>query len=367
MQPTGALLILMGSTYFILAEKLPPESTWLRSVQRGFSPALWFLSGAATAVGLMAGYFLLHGALEDWVYDNFFFLFTNYRPYESWPGVYSPARLTHLFQWVLKEPSIHGGFYFLGFYFFAVVGPAIGFSGAVWQIRRHRSTDESRARILLLFILVGIGSLVSELHSPDVGHLLWASPIILILFVAAWDTAIREWGKWRRPLIAAAVMAFALVAWVGSRRTANVESWNSPVQTRRGTLYMNPDSAEAFHLWIDAIDQAVPAGGETYFFPYDTHFYFLTATRNPTKFDVLISGFHSPQQIEDAISSLQARQPRYVFSFDRLARGAPRAEYPDSPPDFFGPDEMEKSLGEPQSHYRKVGEVEGMEVWTLKK
>ena len=367
MQPKGAWAIFTGAIFLILAEKIPQARTWSQALRRGFSLNFWFLLGVGAMTALAVGYFWLHGALAAWIYDNFTFLFTNYLPYETWPGVYSWARFAHLTRWMIREPSRLSVLYFLGFYFFSVVAPAIGFSGAIWQMWRRKSGDELRSRLLLLFSLAGFGSLVSELHEPNLLHLVWASPIILILFVDAWNEAIRQWVGWRRPLIAAAVLAFALVALVTYRRATQAASLNSPIETRRGTVYADSKSAAMVQKWINTIEQAVPEGGETFFFPYHAQFYYLTATRNPTRYDFLLPDFHSPQQFEEAISSLKMRQPGCVFSFDQVMQGTPRARFPDDPPDFPSPDSMEKSLQAPQSHYRKVSDMEGMEVWTLKK
>jgi hypothetical protein len=367
MQPKGAWAVFIGVAFLILAEQLSKTPTWPSALRAGLGGTFWFLFGVGTAMALMAGYFWSQGAFGAWVYDNFTFLFTNYLPYETWPGVYSWTRFTHVLRWVTQDRSFQSISYLGGFYFYAVVGPAIGFGGAIWQVWRQRVTDHSRSRLLLLFLLAGLGSLISELHEPNVLHLIWASPLILILFVDAGNEAIRRKGRWRNPLVATAALTITLVIVVAALRTVHVGIRNTPVQTRRGTIFLDPETATIYQKWVDAIEHAVPAGDEAFFFPYDAQFYFLTATHNPTRYDVLIPGFHSAQQFEEAISSLQRQQPSYAFSFGQLPRLSPRAHYPDDSPDFLGPDPMERSLEVPQSHYRMAESVEGMEVWVLKK
>lgn len=367
MQPKGAWAVFTGVTFLFVAEMIPEKPTWSPAVRAGLGKAFWFLLGVGGTLALVAGYLDYRGAFGAWIYDNLTFLFTNYLPYETWPGVYSSARVAHDFRWVTNDFSFLSISYVVGYYFFSVVGPAIGFVGAIWQIRCHGVTDPLRSRLLLLFLLAGIGSLASELHEPNFIHLVWASPMILILFVDTVNEAIRGKGWWRSPLIAASAATFALVIVVAYRRVERVRIRITPVYTRRGTLFMEREMATAYQAWIDTIERYVPAGGKTFIFPYDAQFYFLTATRNPTRYDVLIPDFHNSRQFEEAIASLQKSQAIYLFSFDMYARRSPRAQYPDDPLDFIGPDLMEESLMTPQSQYRKADTVKGMEVWVLKK
>jgi hypothetical protein len=366
MQPKGAWAVCIGVVFLILAEKLlekPQPSTWRTGLGRIF----WFLLGVGSTLGLAVGYFGSHGALGDWIYDNFTFLFANYLPYETLPGIYSWTRLSYVCRWVVHDLSFQTISYLVGYYFYALVGPVIGFAGAAWQIKRERKGDPRRSRLLLLFLLAGVGSLFSELHEPNVLHLIWASPLILILFVDAGNEALRHRGWWQGPLTVAAALSCALVMVVASRRVVRVAGRNAPAQTRRGTIFLEPGSATIYQKWVDVIERAVPAGGDTFIFPYDAQFYFLTATRNPTRYDVLIPGFNGPRQFEEAILSLEKRHPPFIFSFANAVRWSPRAHYPDDLPDLPAPDPTEKSLQSAPSSYQKGADVEEMEVWTLKK
>ncbi|HLY63847.1 MAG TPA: hypothetical protein VKV95_24165 [Terriglobia bacterium] len=367
MQPKGVWAILVGVTFLILVEMLVEQPTWLPALRAGLGKTSWFLIGAGSTLAMAAVYLGFHGALEAWVYDNFTFLFTNYLPYETTPGVYSWARVTHDFRWMVQEFSFRNLLYVVGFYFFSIVAPGIGFVGAIWQIKNFRVANPLRARLLLLFLLAGLGSLASELHEPNYLHLIWASPLILILFVDAMNEAFRRKRRLHIPVAVAAAIAIALVIAVAGRRVMRMGVTKVPVRTRRGMIFMEPENATPYQEWIDTIERDVPAGGETFIFPYDAQFYFLTATRNPTKYDVLLSDFHSTRQFEEAISSLQSRQPGYVFSFSHFVRLAPRAHFFNDLPDLKGPDAMEKSLLAPQSPYRLAETVEDMEVWVLKK
>jgi hypothetical protein len=367
-QSVGFFALAAVTLWLLLAGGLTGEGSRRGSWPRGLRQVFWFLLGTGALMGAAVAYFWAHGALGAWAYDNFTFLFMNYRHYETSPGVYSWVRIVRLSHWLAEETSLKTALFFLGYYSFAVAVPAIGFSGALWQLRRPRAAQGQRTSLVLLYLLAGLGSLLAEIHNRDLVHLVRSSPVILILVVLAWYEAFCNWGRWRRPLIFAAGLVLVVVMTAAGMRVAHFASWTSPVDTRRGRIFVNPDSALEIKQRIDAIDRAVPAGGEAFFFPYNANLYFLTATRNPTRYDDLLPGFHSQQQMKEAIAVLQALQPPgYVFSFDAVTIWRPRDHLPDDPPDFDSPGPLERSLRSPQSHYRMVDDVEGMEVWTLKK
>ena len=180
---------------------------------------------------------------------------------------------------------------------------------------------------------------------------------------------------------AGAALTLLVMVFTASRNALKAAQIIVPIETRRGTIYAATKRAaeaqsgpieaitqgpEKSRQIIDAIQNAVPPGAETFFFPYDAELYFLTATRNPTRYDVLLPEFHSPQQIEETIASLRARRLDYIFSFDRLERWTFRPHFPDDPPDVMRPHPVEVMLTGAESQYWKVRDVGGMEVWALK-
>lgn len=367
MQSMGTCAVLTGLTSLVVVERWPDGRTWRDAVRRGAGQGLYFLLGVGVAAGLMAVYFGARGALWEWLEDNLIFVFTNYAPYESVPNAYSWATLTHLISWLVREHSERALLYVVGNYFFSLVGPAIAFAGTTWQLIKPERAEAAQSRLLVLYLLGGLSSLFSELHAPDPYHFIYAGPLMLILLFYSCRCAYRQWPRLRWPLRAAAGVALIFVALVAHRTLAYAASTCVPIQCRRGTIYRVPEDALAWRSWIEAIENAVPAGGETFFFPYQAHVYFLTGTRNPTRYDALYAGFHSPKQIEEAIRTLQRRRPEHIFSFDRIERFTFRAHLPDDKPDVLEMHPVEKLLRGPQSLYRLEKQVARLEVWTLKK
>ena len=367
MQSKGVWAIILAVAYLFLVGKVAQGGSWSKAARDGARRAFWFLSPATVVFVLTASYFLVHGALAAWIEDNFLFLFTNYRPYVDVPQADPLSMIRDLARLAYREPSAHYLLYLPGYIFFGFAGPLVAFGGAAWRLRAGGRLSSARRAVLLLFLLLGMAALLSEMHSPDFTHLVWGAPLMLILLTYEWKGALRvQKGVVRRLATGGAVFALLLMILTGARKAVNTMRSNAPVKTRRGTLYVAPEAVEGKRQIISAIQNAVPPGGETFFFPYHAEMYFLTATRNPTRYDVLLAEFHSPQQIREAIATLRSRGPAHIFSFDPEARWTIRPHFPDDPPDIRGPHPVEKALREPASGYQKVATVATMEVWARK-
>lgn len=365
MQTKSAWAILMGIAFLLLAEKMRTGSGLGRALRNGLALSLWFLAGVAILLGLAVGYFWAHRALGEWYFDNVVFLFTNYWSYETAPHAYSWERFTHLMSYLFGQRTEKALLYVTGYYFFAVVGPLVAFGGTIRQLLPSKSPQESQARLLVLYLLGGLAAFVSEIHAPDMNHLLWASPIMLILLVYSCQCGLRGWRRLRWPLVVGTLVAIVFVVLVARRELIRAAEASTPVLTRRGTFYADPQTAAALEEWVKVIETAVPPHQVTFFFPYKPQLYFFTATRNPTRYDVLLPDFHSAWQIEEALGALKARQPAHVFSLEQ--RWAVRADYPDAAPNISEEHPVEKVLRGPESSYRLAAEVAGLEVWVLKR
>lgn len=244
------------------------------------------------------------------------------------------------------------------------MGPSVAFGGAAWQLCRNRTLDPTKSRLLLLYLLAGIGSLFAELHASDVGHLAYASPLMLILLIHSFRYA---WGiahRLRPPLAAAIAVSTLLLTLTAYGRVSRATLFNVPVSTRRGVLYMQEENAVKMRMWIKAVETAVPPNHETFLFPYSPEIYFLTMTRNPTRYDVLLRTFHSPGQIGEAIRTLTLRPPRYVFSIQTIRRGLDPVLYY-AFPDVIKVHPVEDTVLNAHGPYRLVGQVDGLKEWVL--
>ncbi|MGA2628822.1 MAG: hypothetical protein ABSG54_01295 [Terriglobia bacterium] len=365
MQSMGAWTLLMGAGFLSLHVLLERQGGWRDAFRRGIRQAGWFVLGAALTLGCAAAYFASQGALAEWVNDNFLFLLVNYRAYLDVPQASPLVIILHIGRLAITQPSVHFALYAIGYPAF-FLGPALAYGGTAWQLLSSRRPEASEARILLLLLLQGVGALLANSHALDTFHLMSAAPLMLVLLVYHWRRIIRRLAWLRRAALATAALALALVVFAGVRKAINTAPISVPVPTRRGIVYREAAAAQKLRKRVAAIERLLPAGTETFFYPYNAELYFLTGTRNPTRYDVLLPEFHTPQQMEEALATLRHSSPEFIFSVGEVQRWTIRPHFPDDPPDVFGPHPVENALAAPASGYRLAETVAGMEVWTRK-
>jgi hypothetical protein len=109
------------------------------------------------------------------------------------------------------------------------------------------------------------------------------------------------------------------------------------------------------------LDHHVAPGTEIYAYPYCPMYYFLSATKNPTRHSVLLYGYNTPSQFRSVVETLERRRVRYVVWDSTFAeRAGP----------FFNmrPYLSHTAILEPylESHYRVVKLVGGMRIMERK-
>lgn len=211
------------------------------------------------------------------------------------------------------------------------VWPAIPFLAVavliVHSLRLRR--DDSDASVSSYYVLVSAGCLGLILSAiltrrPDVQHLLFAgAPLSVVL---AWILDARglpsQFLRSARPVIAALFLIFfsffGLVFWING-------PLNAPhrLETRRGAVKLaRPDGV------IPYLMRHVAPGESVFVYPQQPLYYFLSATTNPTSFDFLQLGMHSPEQFRQALSELARDQTKLVvwdpaFNTETILKGWP--------------------------------------------
>jgi hypothetical protein len=328
LQPKGILLLL---AFFI----------WLWIQHRRQSVPLtalvWIVCGYAVVVGLMLGYFWSRGALGDLIYVNVVWPSHNYGP--AFSVHYGAYLLDNFTRWIVP---MHGMNWTIGMatvlvipFLFVAVLPFVLICLGVWHGFRRAPQE------IVLYWLAGTALWVSEIHRKDICHLVFGSPLLIILCVfylqahrnRAFSLAIQVLTITSVCLAAATLMS-VLVA--------------RPVATRVGQVRMS-----AYDPVLTAIDQHVQPGGELFIYPYAPMYYFLSATTNPTRYSVLYYNFkiHSRASFDEVIQTLTQHRVKYVW-WDRSAQDELQILFPGA--DLKG-NIFERYL---KAHYRAV--------WTCK-
>jgi hypothetical protein len=64
---------------------------------------------------------------------------------------------------------------------------------------------------------------------------------------------------------------------------------------------------------IAALNARVAPGEEILVYPYCPSYYFLTQTVNPTRFSILVSGYNTPAEVQEAMRILESGKVNHVL------------------------------------------------------
>lgn len=209
---------------------------------------------------------------------------------------------------------------------------------------------EASAKVFLL-LLCGIAIWLSEFHRKDIYHLVFGSPLLLILFCSMLienRMKISRIGLTVLTVTSSCLMIFNLLLVLMAHS----------VPTRVGTVALFKDNPALTYL------EAHTAPGEEIFaYPYCPIYYFLSATNNPTRYLTLTYNYNTADEFTDAIQTLDERKVRVVlWDANFLTKTAPKvfSEAAQRPASGFL---MENYL---EARYRTVFEADGIRVMERK-
>jgi len=217
-------------------------------------------------------------------------------------------------------------------------------------IRYRLKTD--RPEILLLWF-TGYALFLSEFQRTDLTHLIWGSPILIILFAHLLDKSRTSTSRAASGLINFSAVSLAIF-------TVLVVTINTTkVVTRRGKIAVAERNAPGVFA---ILDKEVKPGEEIFVYPYSPLYYFLSGTRNATNYSFLLYGLHSPEQFQEVTHALDHGRVRIVvwdtnYIEKAEPRSFPRARRP-------RPDQL---IIEPylMAHYRQVSNCDG--IWIMER
>ena len=299
---TGALA---GVTTCFLQQKgvllLLAVLLWLWIQQRRRSNPLSSLgmtaAGYTSVIALVLAYFWTQHALWDLFYANVLWPAQHYSAVNVVPYARGIVRdcWDHFvvaksgFRWTIVTASV----LIVPFLFVAAL-PALLLPLAA------RSPRTSVRPEIVLYWLCGVALWLSELHRKDIGHLVFASPLLIILcvhYLQRYRAKIAELALQILAISATCLATFNLFLVLSARPTA----------TRVGSVAVFKNLSA-----LKALDEKVRPGEEVFAYPYCPMYYFLSATTNPTRFGGLLYNFNTPEQFDEVVRVLEQRRVRYV-------------------------------------------------------
>jgi hypothetical protein len=203
----------------------------------------------------------------------------------------------------------------------------------------------------LLYWLCGGAMWAAELHRKDMAHLIFGSPLLIILcvyFLTEYWEAIAGSALQLLSISAVCLAGFNLLLTLLAAH---------PITTRMGSVYVFRDISGLQYL-----EAHTSPGEEIFAYPYCPRYYFLSDTTNPTPYNILTYNYHTPSQFQEVVRILEQHKVRYVVWDMNLNQVKPEV-FPGSNRPPPGGLIVEPYL---ESHYKDVQVVDGVRIMERK-
>ncbi len=173
-------------------------------------------------------------------------------------------------------------------------------------------------RRLVLLLVFAVFAIASIAYYPDYIHIAFIAPLF---FVAAAELAERAAAALpaRVPLPrAAGVVAGAALLVAGGLRLADVRArlWQAfPISrdTAFGRVaFARPLEAALYDTLRPLLDQTPSRA--LFCYPVISHLYLMLDADNPTRFQFLLRGYTTPEQMDEVLAVLERRRPPYIVA-----------------------------------------------------
>jgi 4-amino-4-deoxy-L-arabinose transferase-like glycosyltransferase len=332
LQPKGVLLLFASVAWL-----------WVQHRRRSahLSSLSFLVSGYVSAVGLVLIYFWSHHALEDLIYANVLWPSMRYSavnivPYANgivqyyWNGWVGPPGGS---RWLVGLAIVLIGPFLL----VAALPPVLVILGVL-----HRKKDTRQE--VLLYWLCGWALWLSEIHRKDMCHLVFGSPLLIILcihYIEEYRAKVADWVLQIISISAGCLAAFNLL----------LVLFAHPVPTKAGSVAVLKNDPV-----ITALDNRVSPGEEIFVYPTYPMYYFLSGTTNPTRWSGLGYNYNSASELQEVVQVLDRRRVRHVV-WDTLFQEKIKMVFPS-----MKPARSDQLIIEPylESHYRVVWQENGV-------
>jgi hypothetical protein len=154
---------------------------------------------------------------------------------------------------------------------------------------------------IVLYWLCGLALWLSEVHRKDIFHLVFGSPLLIILcvyYLQQYRAKVADLALQILAISATCLAVFNLFLALSAHR----------VTTRAGSVAVFKNVSG-----LTSLDKQVRPGEEVFAYPYCPMYYFLSATTNPTRYGGLLYNFNTPDQFNEVVQVLEQRHVKYVL------------------------------------------------------
>ena len=330
-QQKGVLLVLALLLSIYLNERKSGEDRSNKLYDVGL-----LLSGFSLVGGIVLILFYRVGGFPDLIYANLLWPLSNYHKINIVSYGYGLQKLLFPYWELILEnifphtiqQAILGAFLFP--FVIILILPALVFAMAILFYLNATKRHLIFNLMTIPYWVTALALWISEMHRKDIFHLIWGSPMFLVIFYFIWNISLEKLRILR--LLGMSLLMISLTLF-GAFKISIATSADYSIVTRRGTIYChNNDTALKF------LHDKIKSGEYVFVYPYYPMYYFLADIRNPTEYSILMYNINTEAQFHKAIMELDRKKVRYIL-WDTYVEGRnlktwfPQYEHP-SPNDL---------------------------------
>lgn len=289
-----------------------------------------FLAASAAPILAVAVFYAAQGQLGTLVDATLLWPLSHYAganamPYAKWAGALSAGNSSRTLSCLPDQLRLALALATLPAAMILVAAPAavvlLGFLAY-----RHGRLSAKLLDSALPVSLTAAALYISEMHRPDFYHLVYGAPLLLVGLVlfgrAAFPSRVANRAFWL-------VMTAPVLVWGGALLIGAMHA-NVRVETRRGAVFVEKrDEA------LDALLSTAAPGSRVFVYPYYPMYYFLADLENPTRYTILLYGYNTSAQFQEAADALVMGHVDLVLSDtvvsgDNLSTWFPGYRHPSS-------------------------------------
>ncbi len=283
---------------------------------------------ALLPIALTFGYFATQGTLGKLWYSTFTFLAR---------GSYA-ATTTHIYfldGWMKlntyrKIILSNGPIALLAF--FLLLSGSLPLIGLVWlptyllRKRNHpkpalwNTTSLLHWRLLFLWV-AGIGFFAAMFSYPNTRMVLWHSWLLYLMAWIAFHMACHTRPQLERllgGLVTLCVLTFLILSTEKSFKLLQLPRMVSYGTREHGLILEDtPQNIRGMNALFRTIHDQSPPGENLFVYNGAPHYYLLTSQLNPTRFQMLMAVYNTPEQIQETLHDLTHKKPTFII-YDHL-------------------------------------------------
>jgi len=262
---------------------------------------------------LFSLYFLYHGSFGQMLYDTIVWPIEGYADFNRYPGYYFAGRAQIV-------SFYHSGQWFdlLNLIVLGYLSPAAMFvcvGVLLWMIWR-KAQIRGPLFVKAMSILAGCLIFTSVLYRSDVVHLVQISPLLTSALCLLFTGGIVPMNR----LINIAGRIFLVFLLVlsayGNLRNLTITKMRyvNAVHFPKGTLrVISAEEAKDLQEAVEYVSSRTSEGDPVFIYHYSPLLYMLLGRTNPTRYDIIIPGYCTPNQLTDALKDLQGIRPPVIL------------------------------------------------------